>query len=285
MTAIDAYVIPSGGAIGLKLTGEGDWTLSRAVSGANGLSAYAPIGSGSFSVPGTIFYLDVGDGSPSPLAASGLYLYQFTDGTGTASAGPLTPVLSVDIEQDGLTRALIRLLQGFFNSLAIPGKGPRPQVLHALPLQGWPPLPLVVIYPELVQQSEVPIGKDVETVDGTGTWVNTEFASRTYRISVLASNAPEREFYRDAVVGFFKVGLAYFLSQIGQDVRQRYQAASYQITGDNQSMSPGFYGCDIALEITGTHNITVTTSYGVIHAITGTIFEGTSATITAQVSG
>ena len=285
MTAINAYVIPTGGAIGVQLTGAGDWTLSRAVSGVTGLSGFTQIGSGTFPVSGSIFFLDAGEGLPAPLAASGVYLYQFTDENGTVQSAEITPVASVDIQQDGMTAALIRLIQGFIASLVTGGK-PRPQVLHAMPLTGWPPLPLIVVYPELAQQAEVPIGKDVANPDDNNIWVNSEFADRVYRVSVIASNAVDREFYRDAVIAFFKVGLSYFLSQIGQDVRQRWQAASYQVTGDNQNLSPGFYGCDITLEITGIYNISVTTTYGVISTITGTAtssFNGETATITAEV--
>lgn len=280
MTEITAYVIPTGGAVGLQLTGTGGWTLSRAVSGDTGLSTFTQIGSGTFPVSGQIFFLDVGEGMPGPLSPTGTYVYEFTDDAGTVQSPGLVPVLSVDIQQDGLTAAIQRLLQGFINSLKIPGKAPRPQVLHAMPLQGFPPLPIIVVYPELGQQAEVPIGKDVENTDATGTWVNSELADRVYRISILAANAIDREFYRDAVIAFFKVGLSYFLSQIGQDVRQRWQAANYQVTGDNQSLSPGFYGCDISLEITGVYNISVTTTYGLISTIIAAV---TSEDVTTTV--
>ena len=292
MTAINAYVIPSGGAIGMQLNGSGNWTLARAVSGATGLGTFTPIGSGTFSVSGqAFFFLDAGEALPGPLAASGMYVYQFTDGTSTVTSPTLTPVASVTLDPDPIADALIRLIQGFINSLTLPGKGPRPQVTSAMPLQGWPPLPLIVVYEELLQQAEVPIGRDVPNPDKTNTWVSSELAQRAFRISILCLTPGERKFYRDAIIGFFKVGLAYVLSQIGQDVRQEYQASSYQVTGDNQSLSPGFYGCDIVLGITGMFNVVVTTSYGVIHTITGTAgtsedgFQGVQSTIAVQVTG
>lgn len=270
MAQIVANVLPTGGVIAFQISAgaSGDWTLARATSGQAGLSPWTVIASGTNDAPGDFVAVDIGDGLPSPLLPTTGYSYLYTDPSGTAQTPVLTPVASVDLQQDDMTRIIIRLLQGMFNALTLPPGINRPKVGHAMPLVGLPPMPFVVVYPELIQQGEVPIGVDVIQPDQQNVWENHEIARRVYRVTVFTRNDVEREFLRDAILACFRGSLAYFLSLVGQDLTQRWQAACYQKADEGKQMLPGFYGCDILLEFSGVYSIAFTTSYGVINEIT-----------------
>lgn len=270
MPTITPNVLPTGGAIALSITAgaSGAWTLARATSGVGGLSAWTTIASGINDGPGDQVTIDVGDGLASPLLPTVQYAYLFTDPSGEAQTAALMPVASVDLQQDEMTRIIIRILQGMFNALALPPGINKPNVSHAMPLVGFPVMPFVVCYPELVQQNEVPIGVDVAQPDEKNLWENHEIVHRVYRVTIYSNNAVEREYLRDAVIACFRSALAFFLNLIGHDMRQRWQAASYQQSSEQKGLVPGFYGCDILLEFSGVYSIAFTTSYGVINEIT-----------------
>lgn len=270
MPQITTSVLPTGGAIALDIltSASGAWSLARATSGAAGLSAWTTIASGFNYYTGHEVVMDVGDGLASPLLPTSQYVYLFTDPSGQAQTGPLMPVAAVDLQQDEMTRIIIRVLQGMFNALVLPAGINKPNVTHAMPLVGFPVMPFVVCYPELVQQNEVPVGVDVAQPDENNLWENHEIVHRVYRVTVYSNNAVEREYLRDAVIACFRSALAFFLNLIGHDLRQRWQAASYQQGAEQKGLLPGFYGCDIMLEFSGVFPISFTTSYGLIKEIT-----------------
>lgn len=270
--SLNAYVIPSGGAVGLQFatSTSGMISLSRAVSGGSFTSLYsgAPLmthGQGQF-------YLDVGDQLPGPLDPSLFYVYQLSDITGTVQTPGIQAVNSVNIEQDSLTTIFMRIIQGGVNTQTLPPGISVAQIIQAMPINSLPPLPSIVVTPELVQQHYVPIGADVpQFIDNKGAqanvWTLSEQADRTYRVSVLSGSATEREFYRDAVIAWFRIMLSQVLQPMGYDITHRYQAAMYQVSDQNSGQTPGFYGCDISCEFTGSRNVAVVTNYGPIAAI------------------
>lgn len=266
MAEMVATVLPTGGAIMLALTNQasGDWTLTRTMGDTSVI-----LDEGTATTTGPWCFLDTGDGAPAPLLPSATYSYAFTDPLGTAESGPLMPVASIDLERDQMLHIMIRLLQGAFSAMTLPDGIDKPQVRNAMPLIGFPPMPFVVIYPELIQQEEVPIGVDVPNPDPDNIWQNHEVARRVFRVSVLSRNAGERDYLRDAIIAVFRSSLAYFLTEIGQDMRQRWQGASYQNSADNKGELPGFYGCDLMLEFSGVFQLAIITSYGIIEKIDG----------------
>lgn len=267
-------VVPTGGAVALRFTtaASGNITLSRAVSGAGGIGVFEPIYQGQPLAASGInqFFLDYGDGLPAPLVSGTAYVYQLADQNGiTQTAGVLTPS-SFNLESDGITQIMQRLLQAAVTN-NIPPTGVKPaRVAQAMPLNGMPPMPFVVLTPELLQQHEQQIGEDVELPDNNNIWTMSEFASRLFRISAIAQTAVERDYYRNLIVAVFKMACAYVFSQIGDNVTHTWQAASYQVSDANQGLGPGFYGVDVLVEITGTFNLAIMTSYGLIETIVAT---------------
>ena len=179
------YAIPTGGAIGLQFStaASGTISLSRATSGTSGLSAFTTIYSGASTTCNGSgqFFADVGDYLPGPLTAAALYVYQLTDSSGSVQSAPVVPVAGTNLEQDGLTALMIRLMQAGISNIQPPPGIATANVYQAMPLVGWPPMPFVVVTPELLQQEEVPIGQDVEKPSLTNTWTQTEQARRVYR--------------------------------------------------------------------------------------------------------
>lgn len=279
---LSPYVIPSGGAVGLAFStaASGTIVLSRATSGVSGISAFDTLYSGApLTDSGSgQFYLDIGDLLPGPLDISQLYVYRLTDVNGTLQSAPISPVNSVLLEPDSLTPIFMRIMQGGVDSTTLPAGINSAQVLQAMPLNGMPPLPIIVCLPELVQQEYVPIGQNVinpvtDPNASQNIWTISEYAKRVYRVSIMSTSAIEREYYRDSIVAWWKIMLATVLQPMGYDLHHRYQAASYQVSDAQGGQQPGFYGCDVALEFIGSRNIATVSAYGLINtiAVTGVI--------------
>lgn len=271
-------VVPTGGAATLlfNTAPSGQITLARAASGSGGIGAFTQLYSGSPLTSGGVnqFVLDYGDFLQSPLVSGTTYVYQLTDvGGSILSPGILTPS-AFTLEADSNTQILTRLLQAAIdNNTPPPGVKPG-RVLQAMPLAGLPLLPSVVITPEILGQEYQKIGDDVELPDVTNTWAMEEQARWLYRVSVIASSAVERDYYRNLIIAVFKIVHAYVFAPIGENVTHNYQAASYQVVDPQKGMTPGFYGCDVMLEMVGTFNLSITTSYGVISTITANVSGG-----------
>lgn len=287
---VSPAIIPTGGAIALTFaTASGGISISRATSGVSGLSAWTVLASGLASGPlGPLgvngYYLDVGDQLPGPLSAAAQWVYQITDSSGTTQTAALTPVASITIEPDPVLAVMMRLIEAGLRNITPPEGINRPRISLAMPLDNAPALPLIVIAPELDQMMEQPIGVDVPKPDNQNIWQIMDLQKRVLRVSILSLNAVERDYFKVAVISIFKSLLGTVLAQLGQDVRHGYQAASYQQTKEALDQVPGFYGCDVMLEVTGQFNVVVTTTYGVIAEITFNGYDDANNTvISAQV--
>lgn len=280
----NVFPIPTGGAIGINLTTatSGNVSLSRAVSGSGGLGSFTSLYSGApLSETGeTMFFLDLGDQTPGPLLAGSLYVYRLTDSGGTDQSPPIATPSSIDIEQIGFEKIIISLLQGAIDTAQAGGTMPPgikwARVTSAMPLAGNIPLPAVFVNPDLIAQTYLPIGADVETVGDLrqpateNVWTNTAYARYMFRITVLALSPEERNYYRDFIKAVLRVAVAYAFSQFGADQSHSFEAVSYQEVDQTNLMIPGFYAADVLYDFSGVTNIKITTSYGVINSIVTT---------------
>ncbi len=279
MPTLDPYVIPTGGVIGIRMVTavSGQVLLSRATSGASGLSAFTPIYSGAplSANKDTCFFLDNGEQLPgNVLPSSAFYVYKLDDADGSTTSEPLTPVASFNILRVDFTNILISLLQGAINAVQLPEGIGKCRVLQAMPITGLAPMPFIVVNPDLIQQAAVPIGQsvvgpgmDLSQPNSSNIIVQTEFANNVFRVSTFAINADERNFYRDFIISIFRANLGYVFQAAGADVTHKYQASSYQVTEGQLGMAPGFYAADIMVEFEGNANISITTQYGLISTI------------------
>lgn len=281
MTGVSGQVIPTGGAIMLQLSvASGSYLLERAVSGSAGLGPWTVLASGA---PGPGFeqrvFIDVGDQLPGPLDPGSLYVYQLTDSNGTVQTSPFQPSAYFAINPSPIAKILQRLIQAGLNSLITPSVVPVAQVLYSMPLAGLPRLPLVTFNEDLTQQAEIPIGQDVANNDPySGIWTMTGFQRRSFRISILATEAPTRDFYRTAIIGILTAMVPTTLQQIGQNVTHRYMATNGQVSDEPSQKLPGFYYCDIVYDFTGTFNVEITPTLGIIETIDFTGYLASGAT-------
>lgn len=275
---VEMSVVPIGGAVMMKLpeyltppSGVTFMAISRAVSGASGLSAFSTIYSGS-PMPA---YVDPGDGLPAPLSAlNGGYVWNVTDDRGTTQVGPVVPASSLVPSPDYLSNLLIRLLQGGINNLVYPANIPAPiggpiQVTTQMPQGGWQAMPFIVVNLDLIQQMEVGIGEDVNLPGPlpVNQWTLWSNAKRIWRVSVFSQDAGERDFYRDSLLSIFRVLKATVFAPLGLDVSHSYQAVSGTDAKEWEGHTPGFYYADLMLEIDGVFNTTILSTYGIIREI------------------
>jgi hypothetical protein len=277
--SITPTVLPTGGACGLSFTTavSGDISLER--SPYPGTPVYTQLYSGTPLNPRgePQFFLDLGDQTPAPLQPTTQYIYQLTDVTGTIVSDPITPVASINLDRTDWDSIFISLLQGAIDVVQLPKGINRCRVVYAMPLNGLQPMPFIVVNNDLLQQEEVPLGQANPTL-GEGflqppyskIWTQTGLDKHIYRISILSTSATERSFYRDLIIATFRANLYYIFQQVGNDITHSYQAASYQSTASHDGMLPGFYGADVMLEFTGTNNVSIVTSYGIVEEIIST---------------
>lgn len=260
-----AQAAPIGGIVTIALNGaaSGNFTLERAASG----QPFAVIASGSGMCP--TFFVDLGEGMPSPLLTNQLYQYRYTDPSGQTVTPFISPSATLDVETDPFTQIIIRLIQAGLNSLVIPAGMNLPQVTHAMPLGGQIPLPLIVVNQDLIQQENPPIGQSqpMQILPNQFSYIISGMAKRVYRISVLSLNALERAFFRDQCIGIFAAAYQPIFTQLGLDVEHHWQAASGQVAKDVDGKMPGFYFAEILLEFTGVFNVSISSTYGFIAQI------------------
>ena len=272
---VNLSVIPTGGAVLMQFynnetghyappSGATQMTISRAVSGVAGATA---IYSGGLLAS----WADAGDGpsfSNAPLSSGSAYTWTVTDTLGSTVVGPVTPASSITSVPDALSQLLIRLLQGGINSLVLPPGVARTSVTTQMPQGGWQALPLIIVNLDLIQQSETQIGEDVVNPNPGNDWSLWVNAKRVWRVSVMSTDAEERDFYRDSLLSIFRVLKATVFSPIGYNVTHSFQAASYTTAKEWDGHTPGFYGADLMLEIDGVFNTAVLTNYSTIQEIT-----------------
>lgn len=284
---VNLTVIPTGGAVRLDMPGyvqspgaSGNitsMTLSRAVSGATGVSAWTTLYSGE-PLP---VWVDAGDNMPAPLDGSTPYVWQVADATGTTRIGPVVPAPSLTFEQDGLSQLLIRLLQAGVNNLTLPPGVQPVQVTTSMPVGGWQAMPFITVNQDLIQQTDVGIGQDVPNPDESNAWTIWMNCKRIWRVSILSAAAEERDFYRDSLLAIYQVLLATVFAPIGQNVTHTVQAASGNSVDEQEGKSPGFCFSDVIMELNGVFNTHVITGYGIIEKFSVTVTPtGGSGTVT-----
>ncbi len=279
---LDYSPLPTGGGVRLGVySSDTNVVLSRATSGSGGLSTFTTLYSGA-TIP---LYVDVGDLLPAPLDPTLQYVYELQDAFGTFQTPALSVGGTLTVEQDGLTALLIRLLDAGISALELPASFSRATVMHAMPINGNPPLPLISVNLDLLQQTEVPIGQQVAVTNGSGAWTLTQQVLRKYNITAMTTTANEREFYRDAILGIFSVALADPLSYMGQNVTHHFQAYSSQVVGGGGgATSPGFYFCEMSLELTGNFNLDIVKQYQSFDSTTVPVSQVVSGTATLNVT-
>lgn len=260
-------VIPTGGGISLDFqpyATTGAVLLQRATSGASGLSAWTQLYSGDFQC----IFIDMGDELPTPLASGSQYVYQYTDPYGNVTqTPPLTPAGAIQIEDDGLTRLIIRILQAGLDNLALPGNVGKIDVRQEMNTQNFPVMPFVVVNLDLLQQSDIPIGQQVQDPNQQGIWTVAGLAKRIWRVSTFCRTAEERDYYRSAIIAIFEASLFQPLGPIGQNMKHTYQASSGQEAQDSKLQIPGYFYSDIMIDVVGQLNLAIVAPYGIISTI------------------
>ncbi len=258
-----AMVVPTGGAVLLSFPGYyfpndiPGMTISRGLSASG---AWTLIYDG----PLEGAFVDVGDGLPAPLSPTTAYWWQATDQTGSTVVGPLTPAGSLLNNPDQLTQILIRSLQGAIDTWVFPPGMQKVQVMTQMPMNGWTAMPFIVVNLDLIQQTETEIGEDVVNPTNDNNWTLFANAKRCWRITIMSTNAGERDFYRDRLLIIFRVLKATAFNQMGLDVSHTFSAHSYTDVKEWEGAIPGFYAADLMLEIDGVFPAAVMTHYPVI---------------------
>lgn len=261
MLTVTPKLITTGSAILLNIKGmTSDINVYRApvVSGVIGVyvlleTVYTT--NPNASLPAVI--LDMGTGLPGPLPV-GYYVYQITDST-TGTILATTDILNLHstlvLNRTDMTDIIVKLLRGGLQNIVLPGTFKRPQVYHAMPNTGMPPLPIISVNQSTFITEEVPIGQNVETYDMTNSWNIETIAQWTYMITVITSNAVEREFYRDLIISLLHSFMGTPFNNIGKNIRHSVMATSGQ---KNQDMNtPGFFWSDILFKFAGTFSIEI----------------------------
>lgn len=282
---LNAIAVPTGGAITLSISGDTNTStvLARSSGGVSGV--YQDIYAGVT----TPIYIDAGDGQASTLSSGVTYCYRLTATAQQYFSQEVVLPNALNIKNQDLLPLMQKLLQGGINNLVVPNgvnKISNGKVLIAMPLQGAPPLPIVTINQDLIQQHFVPIGQQFENVNiVSGEWTVTSYATRKFRITVMADNTTTRDFYRDAIIAIFQALLTTTFAPIGLDNSHRFQAFSAQVADDPTNRSPAFYYADIMVELDGTMNVGIYNTYGTIETISVTTAygDGVQDTVTVAV--
>jgi hypothetical protein len=259
--------IPTGGGVTLSMpsylqppSGTGTVTISRAVSGSAGLSAFTQLYSGA----PLLTWIDAGDMLAGPLLSGAAYVWQVADNHGTTQTAPTVPSSTLQTKPDALTQLMLRLLQAGVDGLS----GSRPAGINgvlvstAMPSGGLRSLPLMILNLDLIQQEQTQIGQDIDNPDGSNIWTIWVNAKRVWRVSVFGRNPTERDFYRDSVIAMWQVWHSSVFAPIGLNVSHRFQAASGTDVSESEGLSPGFYYADIMLELDGAFDVAVLDSFG-----------------------
>ena len=166
-----------------------------------------------------------------------------------------------------LTALLLSLLKAAFTNLSYPEGMRTPSVFHSMPLAGFPALPFVSVTLEQMMQTEVPIGRDTAEFIGEANLVTT-FVRRMWRVSVLSSNATEREFLRDAVISIFQSIMNSVFLPLAQNQMHSFMSESGQVVNTREEgLVPGFYYSEILLDVEGPLNVSITPDFGIINSI------------------
>lgn len=260
-------VVPTGGIIVLNLASAAPaatWVLTRYVNNGGALSNPTVL----MSAPSEVqnLFIDLGDQTNVPLNPLNLYAYKFATGLGQVVTDPITVSGSIILEPDHLTSIMVRTMQAGLQSLVLPSQfAQRPTFSFAMPITTQMRFPMILLNLELLQQREIPIGQGNALDMVHNTYNVPAIALRRYVARVFTTNVDERDFYRDAVIGIFYSILAPLLQKIGTNTNHSFQAANGQIVGE--SMQPGAFYSEIAMQFSGLYNVAVSTYFPVIEHI------------------
>jgi hypothetical protein len=253
--------------------------ISVATVAGSGLTTFSAVYSGA----PVLAYLDCGDALPGPLVAGTGYVWQVADSRGVTQTEPVTPSWKISTQPDQLSQILIRLLQGAVSSMPMVNGLARPMVSTEMPINGTLAMPFIVVNLDLIQQSEVAIGEDFPQPTPDNDWTLWALAKRVWRVTVMSKGAEERDFWRDNLLAAFRVFKATAFTPLGLNVTHSFQAASYTDAKEWEGMTPGFYGADLMLEITGIFPVAILNDFGVMNPIQATVSTTGGTEITAQV--
>jgi hypothetical protein len=166
-----------------------------------------------------------------------------------------------------MNAVLIRLLQAALDNLLLPSGIQRAQVITKMPVSGWPAMPFITVNLELIQQTHTEIGEDVENPGPDNIWTLFAMAQRTWRVTITAPDAEERDFYRDTLLAVLRILDATVFSDIGLNNTHSLQAASYPVAKERDGRIPGFYCADIVLDTDSNFSTSVRTDYPIILGI------------------
>lgn len=251
--------------VGGYATGVGSqFSVGRSSTGSGG--PFLNIYSGAV-VP---FYIDLGDGLPTPLLSGSTYYWTFSDPSGSVLVGPLTPTGSIQFTPDNLTSILIRCLQaGIDNIGPLPNGIIRATVMQDMPLNGFPSLPLISVTAQMEDQEDIGIGQQIVNPNlfENQSWSQAVQARKMWRVSILAKDSLNRDFYKDLILNIFHAMLPTIFLPMGQNTSHRYMVSVGQTSEDLKNKSPGFYFADCLLEITGQSNVNIQLNYPPVSGI------------------
>jgi len=212
--------------------------------------------------------IDMGDEQnvTAPLSQSDTYIYTITDVNGTYSTPAISPVTSITVQEDEFSRIFLNLFSASLRTLVQPKGYKKPTVLYDMPVTGLPPLPAIHLIQDYVQSQEIPIGQNAFNPDVNNQLTIPTIVDRHFLVTILATSADEREFYRNAVISIFLSLMNNPIQQIGNNVRHSFDSSSQQVMRDGQR--PGFFHADVGLSFSGIFNATIVTNYSLIESYT-----------------
>ncbi len=245
MPALTIRPFPSGGAFMIFITANqaGNISLTR-LDNLPGSTPYTL-----FSGPAAFFpaYFDTGDQLNSPLQAGVGYTYTLTDIDGSASVGPITPAYTLSPYQDIIGTTLAKMLTGAVESAPRPSSNtPVATVVNALPLTGFPQLPIISINNDLFQQEFQFIGRDVDVQQDDGFYSYKVFARYIYTINIFSQDFGTREFYTQLCMATLSLGMRNW-GLMGYN--QQYSLQYSQTMKLREGNDPGFYNTEIMLSM------------------------------------
>ena len=225
-------------------------------------------------------FLDVGENIPSALQPNITYTYVFTDEDGPNQIAMSFPQVIVTPQVDNMTYLWIRLIRGAMQNMQLPPGIQAAEVLQNVPVSKSVKLPAVFINQDLVQQANVPIGRNfgIQPEQDDDTDVITSLVMRRFSIWIQAMDSTTTNFYHDVIIGLMVSIMTHIFGEDGIENSINY---SFQSTGGmafTRENSPTFYYSQIYIDFTGPLNITLTyTPIGITKEITPTIYPETSS--------
>lgn len=276
---VQTIVAPTGGIITLNITP----STGVAVTSNLTIQRYTNVAPTPVTIYDGIYslvFIDDGELLPSYLDTQYTYYYIVTDSGGSTTTNGIQPLVELTVYQNWFDKLLFRLLKAGIDALMPPEGFKKADVLQALPLTwGSEKLPMVVMNLDLQQQEYVQIGRDIYS-SYTNTQTIATIMLRRYSVAVLSQSAEERDYYKDVCTGILYSIMPTFIG-IGQDISYDIQVSQTQAT--QMEFNIGFYVAEVMLNMQGMFNLTVTTNYPIINAITP-IVSGTTSGQTTYVT-